>query len=353
MGIANANVATMVIDDINAEGGLLGRPLELHLEDSETTDSVGEAKARKLIEQDRVDVIFGGIYSSMRQAIKGPAVVEGKTLYVYPEQYEGQESDPLIFCTGPVPAQQIDPLIPWLMRKTGARKFYLPSADYIWPHVLNAQGPRGRHSPTVARSSARSTTRSTTWTTARRSTPSSRAARRSCSTPSFRLESVRSCRACMTPVSSSAAGSWSAPMSTRTCSTWCRPSWSRVCTAASTTTRTSGSVQPGPARQVQPAVPGWPQVRGRQRLHRPVPRAAAVAGGGQRSGLAQAGRRHRGARPRAHRRRARWAGRDGARAAPRADEHVHRPGRKRPVQDRRKPRRHRSARTQSRNRLST
>ena len=139
MGIANANVATMVIDDINAEGGLLGRPLELHLEDGETTDSVAEAKARKLVAQDQVDVIFGGIYSSTRQAIKGPAVVDGKTLYVYPEQYEGQESDPLIFCTGPVPAQQIDPFIPWLMRQTSVRKFYLPSADYIWPHVLNSK----------------------------------------------------------------------------------------------------------------------------------------------------------------------------------------------------------------------
>jgi ABC-type branched-subunit amino acid transport system substrate-binding protein len=137
MGIANANVAKMVIADINANGGLLGRQVELYLEDSETTDSVGQAKAEKLIQQDHVDVIFGGIYSSMRQAIKGPAVVEGKKLYVYPEQYEGQECDPLIFCTGPVPAQQVEPLIPWLMRETGAKKFYLPSADYIWPHVLN------------------------------------------------------------------------------------------------------------------------------------------------------------------------------------------------------------------------
>src|SRR5213083_1104096 len=75
--------------------------------------------------------------SSTRQAIKGPAVVQGKKLYIYPEQYEGQESDPLIFCTGPVPAQQVEPLIPWLMQKTGAKKFYLPSADYIWPHTLN------------------------------------------------------------------------------------------------------------------------------------------------------------------------------------------------------------------------
>src|SRR5881396_2240688 len=137
MGIANANVAKMVIDDINASGGLLGRQVDLYLEDSATTDSVAEAKATKLVKQHDVDVIFGGIYSSTRQAIKGPAVVDGKKLYIYPEQYEGQESDPLIFCTGPVPAQQVEPLMPWLMRKTGAKKVYLPSADYIWPHVLN------------------------------------------------------------------------------------------------------------------------------------------------------------------------------------------------------------------------
>ena len=114
-----------------------GDSVDLYLEDSETTDSVAEAAATKLVQQDHVDVIFGGIYSSTRQAIKGPAVAEGKTLYIYPEQYEGQECDPLIFCTGPVPAQQVDPLIPWLMQQTGAKKFYLPSADYIWPHVLN------------------------------------------------------------------------------------------------------------------------------------------------------------------------------------------------------------------------
>jgi branched-chain amino acid transport system substrate-binding protein len=139
VGAANANVARMVIGDINATGGLLGRHLELHLEDGATDDAVAAAAATKLVEHDRVDVIFGGIYSSTRQAIKGPAVVEGKTLYIYPEQYEGQESDPLIFCTGPVPAQQVDPFLPWLMRETGAKTFYLPSADYIWPHVMNAR----------------------------------------------------------------------------------------------------------------------------------------------------------------------------------------------------------------------
>jgi branched-chain amino acid transport system substrate-binding protein len=137
MGIANANVARMVVDDINAGGGLLGREVELILEDSQTDDNVAAAKAAKLVQQDHIDVILGGIYSSTRQAIKGPAVVDGKTLYIYPEQYEGQDYHPLLFCTGPVPAQQLEPFIPWLMEQTGARTFYLPSADYIWPQLMN------------------------------------------------------------------------------------------------------------------------------------------------------------------------------------------------------------------------
>src|SRR3954468_22353414 len=137
MGIANANVAQMVVDDINAAGGLLGRPVELFIEDSATDDEGAEAVAAKLVERVGVDVVVGGIYSSTRQAIKGPVVDHAETLYLYPEQYEGQECHPLIFCTGPVPAQQVEPLFPWLMEETGARRFYLPSADYIWPHTLN------------------------------------------------------------------------------------------------------------------------------------------------------------------------------------------------------------------------
>src|SRR6478609_2595675 len=136
MGIANVNLAKMVIDDINAKGGLLGRPIELFDEDSATDDDVAEAAAARLVQRE-VDVVIGGIYSSTRQAIKKPVVDGAGKLYIYPEQYEGQECHPLIFCTGPVPAQQVEPLFPWLMEQTGARRFYLPSADYIWPHTLN------------------------------------------------------------------------------------------------------------------------------------------------------------------------------------------------------------------------
>jgi len=137
LGIANANTARMVIEEINAAGGLLGRQVELILEDSETNDSVAAEKAEKLANKDRVDVVLGGIYSSTRQAIKRPVVELAKKLYIYPEQYEGQEIHPLIFCTGPVPAQQVETSVAWLMQTTGAKTFFLPSADYIWPHVMN------------------------------------------------------------------------------------------------------------------------------------------------------------------------------------------------------------------------
>src|SRR3954468_13422044 len=137
MGLANVNLATMVIDDINARGGLLGRPVELYVEDSATDDDVARRAAARLVHEADVDVVIGGIYSSTRQAIKGPVVDEAGRLYLYPEQYEGQESHPLVFCTGPVPAQQVAPFFPWLMEETGASRFFMPSADYIWPHTMN------------------------------------------------------------------------------------------------------------------------------------------------------------------------------------------------------------------------
>src|SRR6266550_3652792 len=135
-GNANANIAKLVVKEINGQGGVLGRPLELHIEDTASNESVAVANVRKLIQRDKVDVVFGGITSSMRNAIKDVIVTRGRTLYIYPQLYEGKECTPYIYCTGPTPAQQCDEFIPWLM-KNGGKRFALPSANYVWPHVLN------------------------------------------------------------------------------------------------------------------------------------------------------------------------------------------------------------------------
>jgi len=135
-GIPNSQVAKMVIDEINESGGLLGRPLQMVLEDTATNEQLAVTKVRKLVTQDKVAVVFGGITSSMRNAIKDTIVNRGRTLYIYPQLYEGLECTKYLYCTGPTPAQQCDTFIPWLI-KNGGKKFYLPSADYVWPHTLN------------------------------------------------------------------------------------------------------------------------------------------------------------------------------------------------------------------------
>jgi urea transport system substrate-binding protein len=92
IGIANVNAAKMVIGDLNDRGGLPGRPVELFAEDSATGDSVAEVAAARLAGR-AVDVV-GGIYSSTRQVIRRPVAGQAETLYIYPEQYEGQVGDP-------------------------------------------------------------------------------------------------------------------------------------------------------------------------------------------------------------------------------------------------------------------
>ena len=136
-GNADANVARMVVKEINDAGGLLGRPIELLIEDTASNKSVAVGNVRKLIQRDKVDMVLGGITSSMRNAIKDVIVARGKTLYIYPQLYEGKECTPYLFCTGPTPAQQCDEFIPWLI-KNGGKRFALPSANYVWPHTLNA-----------------------------------------------------------------------------------------------------------------------------------------------------------------------------------------------------------------------
>src|SRR3954447_7828545 len=76
MGGAQANTAALVVDEINSSGGLLGRSVELLIEDSASDDANAAAAAAKLVQDDHVALLLGGIFSSTREAIKEPAVVE-------------------------------------------------------------------------------------------------------------------------------------------------------------------------------------------------------------------------------------------------------------------------------------
>jgi ABC-type branched-subunit amino acid transport system substrate-binding protein len=136
-GNTDWQVAQLIVEEINAGGGILGAPIELHLEDTASDPKIAVGNVRKLIQEYRVNVVIGGITSAMRQAIKDPIVNRGHTLYIYPQLYEGKECTPHLFCTGPTPAQQCDELIPYLIKKQGRKRFAMPSANYVWPQLLN------------------------------------------------------------------------------------------------------------------------------------------------------------------------------------------------------------------------
>ena len=136
-GNANWQVAQFAVEQINYAGGILGQPIELYLEDTASDPKIAVGNVRKLIQERKVDVVLGGITSAMRQAIKDPIVNRGRTLYIYPQLYEGQECTKYLFCTGPTPAQQCDKLIPYLIKTLGKKRFAMPSANYVWPQLLN------------------------------------------------------------------------------------------------------------------------------------------------------------------------------------------------------------------------
>ncbi len=127
----------LAIDEINAEGGLLGRRLEPVLADGKSKENVFAAEARRLIEQEKVCTVFGGWTSASRKSMK-PVIEELDHLLIYPLQYEGLESSPNIVYMGAAPNQQILPAIEWAQTALGKKKFFLVGSDYVFPRSANA-----------------------------------------------------------------------------------------------------------------------------------------------------------------------------------------------------------------------
>jgi branched-chain amino acid transport system substrate-binding protein len=123
----------LAVDEINAKGGVLGRPLKIMHYDTQSDNTRFQEFARRLIQQDKADVIFGAFSSASREAIR-PIMDRSKQLYFYNNQYEGGVCDSNVFVTGAVPEQQFSTLIPWMMEKYG-KKVYIIAADYNFGQI--------------------------------------------------------------------------------------------------------------------------------------------------------------------------------------------------------------------------
>jgi urea transport system substrate-binding protein len=126
----------MLIEQQNARGGLLGRPLEPVIVNPHSDAKAYAELARKLIADDKVAAIFGCWSSASRKEVL-PIVERENVLLFYPSQYEGEESSRNIFYTGATPQQQAIPAVNFL-RSEGVQRFFLVGTDYIYPRTTNA-----------------------------------------------------------------------------------------------------------------------------------------------------------------------------------------------------------------------
>jgi branched-chain amino acid transport system substrate-binding protein len=131
--IPKIHAVELAVEEINAKGGVLGRPIKIIHYDTQSDNTRFQEFARRLIQQDKVDVILGAFSSASREAIR-PIMDRYNQLYFYNNQYEGGVCDSNNFVTGAVPEQQFSTLIPWMMEKYGKR-VYTIAADYNFGQI--------------------------------------------------------------------------------------------------------------------------------------------------------------------------------------------------------------------------
>jgi len=128
----------MLVDDLNQNGGLLGKQVEAVVVDPASDWPLFAEKARELIEKDKVDVVFGCWTSVSRKSVL-PVFEELNSMLFYPVQYEGEESSRNVFYTGAAPNQQAIPAVDYLMSEDGggAERIVLLGTDYVYPRTTN------------------------------------------------------------------------------------------------------------------------------------------------------------------------------------------------------------------------
>ncbi|WP_336739897.1 urea ABC transporter substrate-binding protein [Aureimonas altamirensis] len=123
----------LATDEINASGGIAGRPLELVVYDTQSDNTRYQEFMRRVLQRDKVDAVFAGFSSASREAYR-PIVNQFDALAFYNNQYEGGVCDANMIVTGAVPEQQFSTLLPYMLETYG-KKVYTIAADYNFGQI--------------------------------------------------------------------------------------------------------------------------------------------------------------------------------------------------------------------------
>jgi urea transport system substrate-binding protein len=127
----------LAIKEINEKGGIDGQLLEVVEADGRSDPRTFASQARRLIENSKVSVVFGGWTSESRKAML-PVVEELNSLLVFPGDFEGIEESTRIVYAGVTANQQVVPAVRWGVEVRGSRKPFLLSTDEVWSRTAAA-----------------------------------------------------------------------------------------------------------------------------------------------------------------------------------------------------------------------
>src|SRR5262249_46551251 len=125
------------IDEINAAGGLLGRPVRAIVADGRSDPNTFARHAQRLIYDEQVSVLIGVWASEARKAVR-PVVEEADHLLIYPPTYEGLEQSRNIIYVGGPTNQQVVPAVSWCYDERKARKFFVIGSNSLWARAVGA-----------------------------------------------------------------------------------------------------------------------------------------------------------------------------------------------------------------------
>ena len=126
----------MAIAELNAEGGVLGRPVEGVVADGRSNADIFAREAERLIKEESVATVFGCWTSASRKTVV-PIFEAADHLLIYPVQYEGLEQSPNVIYLGATPNQQIIPAIRWFYGFRNKKRFFIVGSDYVFPRVAS------------------------------------------------------------------------------------------------------------------------------------------------------------------------------------------------------------------------
>lgn len=123
--------ARLAAEEIDGEGGVLDRPIRLHIVDGATGPQRVTAEVDRLVTSGAVDAVVGWHLSAVRQRL-APRLA-GRVPYVFTALYEGGETTPGVFTTGETPGIQLSPALQWMATEIGVHRWMVVGNDYVWP----------------------------------------------------------------------------------------------------------------------------------------------------------------------------------------------------------------------------